>query len=99
MHNKPTWNKSLFAGKLTHWFNCFLSEEGVVHCAINVILYINTLNEKYNKMYEKLIHRLEMYANAIRFLLQGFLTISLLPHPKLKEILDELKKAIQITNM
>ena len=50
-------------------------------------------------MYEKLIHRLEMYANAIRILLKVYLTISLLPPAKLKETLDEVKKAIQITTL
>ena len=49
-------------------------------------------------MYEKPIHRLDMYANAIWILLKGYLTISLLPPTKLKEILDEVKKTIQITN-
>ena len=79
MYNKTTWNERLFAGKLTYWFNWYLPEEGVVHYAINSILYINTLKEKHNKMYEKLIHKLEMYANAIRILLKGYLPISLFP--------------------
>ena len=52
-------------------------------------------------MYEKLIHvhGLEIYVNAIRILSKGCLPISLLPSAKLKEILDEAKKAIQIINM
>ena len=45
-------------------------------------------------MYEKCIHSLEMYANAIRILSKGYLPISLLPLSKLKEILDEVKKVI-----
>ena len=60
MHNNTTWNERVFVGKLTHWFKCYLSEEGYVHYVINSILYINTLQEKYHKMYEKLIHRLVM---------------------------------------
>ena len=40
-----------------------------------------------------------MYANAIRILSEGYLSISLLILTKLKEILDEVKKAIQITNL
>ena len=50
-------------------------------------------------MYEKLIHRLEMHANAIRIPLKGSLPISLLPHTKLKECLCKVKKTIQITNL
>ena len=49
-------------------------------------------------MYETFIHRLGTYANAIRTLLKGNLLISLLPPTKFKEILDEVKKAIEITN-
>ena len=39
-----------------------------------------------------------MYANAIRILLKGYLPISLLLPTKLKGILDDVKKIIQITN-
>ena len=98
MQNKTIWNERLFAGKLTYWFNWYLSEEGVVHYAINSILYINTLKKKYNKMYEKLIHKLELYANAVRILFKGYLLISLLLPMRLKEISDEVKKSIQISS-
>ena len=69
-------------------------EEVTVHYALNSILYIKTLKEKYNKIHEKLIHRLEMHANAIRILSKGYLPISVLLPTILKEILDEVKKAI-----
>ena len=64
----------------------------MVHYTINLIVYINTLKKKYNEMYEKLIQRLEMYANEIRTLFKGYLPISFLPLIKLKEIIDEVKK-------
>ena len=48
-------------------------------------------------MYEKLIYGLEMYPNALRILSRGYLSIFLLPPTKLKEILDAVKKVIQIT--
>ena len=86
MYNTKTWNERLFVGKLTHWFNWYLSE-GVVFYAINYILYINTLRKKYNKMYEKLIHRLEMYANVMKILLKSYLQISLLPPAKFKNLI------------
>ena len=70
----------------------------MVHYAINSTLYINTLKEKYNKKYEKLVHRIEMYAGAIRILSKGYLPISLLPPMRLKEISDYAKKDIQITD-
>ena len=86
----------LFASKLTHWFNWYISEEGVVHYAINSILHISTLKEKYKKMYEMFVHRLEIYANAIRILSKGYLPISILPPLRLIA-LDEVKETIQIT--
>ena len=49
-------------------------------------------------MYENFISQLKMYANAIRVLSKGYLPISLLPPIKLQEILNEVKKAIQISN-
>ena len=53
---------------------------------------------KYVKMYEKFISQLHMYANAIRVLLKGYLPISLLPPMIMYEILNKVKKAIQISN-
>ena len=54
MYNETTWNERVFSGKLTHWFNWYLSKEGVVHYATNSILYINTLKEKYNQIIKNL---------------------------------------------
>ena len=70
IHNK-TWNEKLFVGKLNNWYYWYLSE-GALHYAINSILYITTLREKYIKLYEKFINQLQMYANAISVLLEGF---------------------------
>ena len=49
-------------------------------------------------MYEKFIRQCRLYASAIRVLLKGYLLISLLPLTKLEDILNEVKKAIQITS-
>ena len=46
----------------------------------------------------KILCQLNMYTNVIRVLLKGYLPISLLPPIKLWEILNQVKKAIQITN-
>ena len=50
MHNNTTWNEKLFVGKLNKWYQWYLSKDGAVHYAINSILYITTLREKYVKM-------------------------------------------------
>ena len=56
------------------------------------------MREKCVQMYEKFISQLQMYASAIRVFSKGYLPISLLPSTKLQEILDKVKKAIQISN-
>ena len=51
-----------------------------------------------SKMYEMFIGQLKMYAKAIQMMSKCYLPISLLPPSKLSKILDEVKKALQITN-
>ena len=53
MHNTTTWNENLFASKFNHWFQWYLSQDGVGHYAINSPLYLRMLKEKYVKMYQK----------------------------------------------
>ena len=89
--------EKLFVGKLNDWYQWYLSKDGVGHYAINYLLYITTMREKYIKIYERFISQLQMYAIVIRVLLKGYLPISLLPPVKLQEILDEVKKTIQIS--
>ena len=98
IHNKTTWNEKLFVGKVKNWYQWYLSKDSVEHYAINAILYITTLREKYVKMYENFISQLKVYANVIRVLSKSYLPIILLPPMKLQEILNEVKKAILISN-
>ena len=98
MHNTTTWNENLFASKINHWFQRYLSQDGVGHYTINYLLYLRTLREKYVKMYEKFISQEQMYDKVIRILSKGYLPISLLPPSKLQEILSKFKKVIQIAN-
>ena len=55
IHIKTTWNKKLFAGKLDNWYHWYLSKDGVGQYAINSLLNITTMRERYVKMYEKFI--------------------------------------------
>ena len=63
-----------------------------------ILLCITTVREKYVRMYEQFVSQLKMYANVVRILPEGYLPISLLPPMKLQKILNEVKKAIQISN-
>ena len=47
MHNITTLNERLFASKLGSSFTWYLTKEGVNHYAINTLLYLRTLREKY----------------------------------------------------
>ena len=98
MHNKTSWNEKLFVGKLYDWYQEYLTKEGVENYAINSLLYITMMRERYGRMYEKCISQLKMYANLIRILSKDYLPFPLLPPAKLQEILKEVKKAIQISN-
>ena len=68
IHNKITWNKKLFVGKLNNGYQWYLSKDGVGHYAINSLLYITTMRENYVRVCEKFISQLCMYANVIRVL-------------------------------
>ena len=98
MHNTTTWNERLIVGKLTNWYQWYLSKDGVGHDALNPVLYITTMREKYVRMYEKFISQLLMYANELKSSFERlFANFSFTPM-KLQEILKEVKKAIQISN-
>ena len=62
------------------------------------MLFLTTPREKYVKMYERFTIQLKMYSQAIRVLSKGYLLISLLPPSKLNIKLQEVKKALQVTN-
>ena len=94
MQNFTTWNEKTFAGKLHDWMELYIQDEGVCNYAINFILFLTTMTEKYVKMYERFIKELKLYSKAIRVLSKGYLPISLLPPSKLEKILKEVRIAI-----
>ena len=88
MHNTSTWKERTFVGRLNQWFYMYLHQEGMHHYAINSVLYLTSVREKYVKM----------YSNAIRILSKGYLPISLLTPSKLERILGEVKIATAKSN-
>ena len=76
----------------------YLQDEGVCNYAINSILFLTTVREKYVRMYERFIEELKLYSRAIRVLSKGYLPISLLPPSKLEKILSEVRIAIAKSN-
>ena len=98
MYNSSTWKERSFAGGLNQWFDMYLYQEGMHHYAINSILYLTSLREKYVKMYERFIEELKLYDKAIGILTKGYLPISLLTPSKLERILSEVEIAIAKSN-
>ena len=43
LHNQTTWSEKLFSGKIDDWYYWYLSEKGVGHYAINLLLCMKDL--------------------------------------------------------
>ena len=76
MQNFTTWNEKTFAGKLHDWMELYSQDEDMHNYAINSILFLTTIREKYVKMYERFIEELKLYSKVIRILSKGYLPIS-----------------------
>ena len=94
MHNSTTANERLFAGELNVAFMWYVNKQGLQHYAINSLLYLRMVREKYMKMYKEFIVYLCMYAKAIRILAKGYLPICLITPLRLQEILNKVKTTI-----
>ena len=66
MHYFTSWNEKTFAGKLHNWMEIYSQDEGVCNYAINAVLFLTTVQEKYMKMYERFIEELKLYSRAIK---------------------------------
>ena len=65
------WNEKTFAGRLHDWMELYSHDKGVHHYAINSVLFLTTVREKYVKMYKRFIEELKLYWKAIRFYQKG----------------------------
>ena len=71
---------------------------GLHHYSINSLLYLRTIHDKYIALYRELITQLWVYTSAIRILAKGYLPNTLVTPSKLKEILKNVKTALQANN-
>ena len=71
MKNFTTWNEKTFTGKLHDWMEIYSQDEDMCNYAINSVLFLTTVREKYVKMYERFIDELKLYSRAIRFYQKG----------------------------
>ena len=80
IQNTTTWKERTFAGKLNQMYQVYLNEEGTHNFAINSVLYLTTVQEKYVKMYERFIEKLKTYSKAIRILSKAICLYIYYPH-------------------
>ena len=71
---------------------------GLHHYSTNSLLYLRIIQDKYIALYRELITQLHTYISAIRVLAKGYLPNALLTPVKLQEILNEVRKSLQVTN-
>ena len=98
MQNFTTWNEKTFAGKLHDQMELYFQDECVHNYAINSVLFLTMVREKYIKMYKRFIEEMKLYSKAIRILSKGYLPIYLLLPSKLEKILKEVRLAIAKSN-
>ena len=101
LHSRQSLYESLFAGQTSAAYEAYSQMHGaysIQYYAVNSMLYLHTIKDKYVKIYNELILQLHIYAKAVRILAKGYLLISLVMSLKLKEILDLVKEALIKTN-
>ena len=101
IHNTTSLHEKLFAGQQNSLMlrSLYANSLGLHHYSINSLLYLRTVQDKYIALYRELITQLCIYALAIRILAKGYLPISLVTPAKLREILNDVKRALQKTNL
>ena len=98
MNNRSVWHEKLYVGQVNKWFEMYSASQGANYYAIHSLLYLETIQEKYVKMYERFVIQLKEYSCAIRIVSKGYLPISLLPPSKLAKILQEMKQVLLKTS-
>ena len=101
LHSRQTLYKNLFAGKTSAAYEFYTQmhgERGIQHYAINSMLYLRTIKDKYIEIYNEFISQLHVYAKAVRILAKGYLPISFITPLKLQEILNSVKETLTKTN-
>ena len=95
LHSRTTWNEKLLSGQIENWYNYYSSSSGMQHYAINSLLFLTTVREKYVKMYKRFLNQLRQYSQTIRVLSKGYLPITLLSPSKLNIILQKVRETTE----
>ena len=100
IHNTTSSHERLFVGQHSpsKFRTLYAYSLGLQHYSANSLLYLRTIQDKCITLYRELISQLCIYASAIRILAKGYLSNTLVTPIKLKEILTEVRKTLQVTN-
>ena len=101
IHSRQSLIEGLFAGQSVAAYKVYSQMQeahGTQHYAINSMLYLGTIKDKYIEIYNEFISQLRIYAKAVRILAKGYLPILLITPLKLQEILDSVKETLIKTN-
>ena len=90
--------KNYLQGNITpHSLGCDSQTLGIQKYAINSLLFLRVIQDKYISLYRELNTQLCTYVSAIRVLGKGYLPNTLIT-PRKQEILAEVKKSLYHTN-
>ena len=100
IHN-VTSHENLFAGERnpTIFRLLYTDALGIQQYAFNSLLFLRVVQDKYISLYKELITQLRSYVSVIRVLMKVYLPTTLITPSKLQEILAEVKKSLQHTNL
>ena len=100
IHNVTSSHEKLFAGEYnpTLFRMLYTDALGIEQYAINSLLFLRVIQDKYISLYRELITQLCTYTSAIRVLAKGYLPNTLITPRKLQEILAKVKKSLYHTN-
>ena len=101
IHNVTSSHKRLFTGEHNPalFRLLYTSAIGMQQYAFDSLLVLRIVQDKYISLYKELITQLKPYISAIRILAKGYLPTTLITPSKLQEILAEVTKSFQQTNL
>ena len=100
IHNVTSSHEKLFAGEHNPslFRMLYMDALGIQQYAINSLLLLRIIQDKYISLYRELITQLHIYVSAIRIFAKGYLPNTLVIPKKLQGILSKVKKSLHTTN-
>ena len=100
IHNVTSSHEKLFAGEHNPslFRMLYMDALGIQQYAINSLLFLRIIQDKYISLYRELITQLHIYVSAIRILAKGYSPNTLLTPKRFQGILSEVTRLLHITN-